>query len=168
MKDYKAWPVASCHIPKMLLQPSINLKFAAQTQPNLLPVPGKCLPRNILRSTFLPLYTAFRRCVHILFEVRTQYASHFHSLLNYILDRQSSWLGSSGHPSLGRFNVAKLPVHYPYPRVLPRGRVEVLLHIAAEVEVTPGHGIIGGVEWRVNVRLNFVSYSFNFPNVPGT
>jgi len=34
--------------------------------------------------------------------------------------------------------------------------------------VTPGHGIIGGVEWRVNVRLNFVSYSFNFPNVPGT
>jgi hypothetical protein len=42
------------------------------------------------------------------------------------------------------------------------------LHIAAEFEVTPGHGIIGGVEWRVNVRLNLVSYSFNFPNVPGT
>ena len=66
--------------------------------------------------------------------LRSQYASHFHSLLNYILDRQSSWLGSSGHPSLGRFNVAKRPVHYPYPRVLPRGRVEVLLHIATEVK----------------------------------
>jgi hypothetical protein len=87
---------------------------------------------NILRSTFLPLYTAFRRCVHIPFEPR--YASHFHSLLNYILDRQSLWLGSSRHPSLGRFNVAKRPVHYPYPRVLPRGRVEVLLHIATEVK----------------------------------
>jgi hypothetical protein len=79
-------------------------------------------------------------CSHTL---RTQYASHFHSLLNYILDRQSSWLGSSRHPSIGRFDVAKRPVHYPYPRALPRGRVEVLLYIVAELEVTPGHGIIG-------------------------